>query len=175
MPDCACDAFTSGFIPSAAAEARPPSWRPLAEDPQARFAGDLSCWRGKDLVLARCTRCHRRFCLTWDQQNDTYAVSPVEPELLALLNLDSSPERLAAFLRSPSYRAWGHAWGDLVDRYLFEATYDFTAAVAALERARASPDLAPHVRSSIEVRLERVRRRVADAQRAARSAAKRAR
>lgn len=159
MPSCACDDFTRDFIPSSDEAARPVTWRPLSVAPGIRLSSTVECFRGPHLVLAFCTECRRTWYLSWDQQNDTFAAVPLDETVLDVLSLNCSIDRVAEYLRSDAYRAWGYALGQFIDRYLFEATYDRERAIELFEGAQRAPALAAHVVGSIAVRIERVKRR----------------
>ena len=168
MPSCLCDAFLRDWVTSTAEGVRPPTWRPLSEHPDARFAPDVDCFRGKDLVLAFCTECRRRWYFSWDLKDDAFHAVPIGDELLAVLNVALPLERLVSFLLSPDYRYWYWAFEAWFDRYFRLAGGDLETAEAEIGRALETPGLRVDVVDSLGRRLQRIRNLRAERDRAAR-------
>lgn len=156
MLSCACDAFLNDWFSSTAEGVRPPTWRPLSEHPDARFAPDLDCFRGENLILAFCTECRRRWYFSWDLKDDAFHAVPIGDEVLATLNLEIPLERLVAFLLSPEYKYWNWAIEGWFDRFFRLAGGDLDAAAASLRHALETPGLRGDVDGSIRRRHQRV-------------------
>ena len=156
MAGCLCDAFLDHWITSTADGVRPPTWRPLAEHPGARFAPDLDCFRREHLILAFCTECARRWYFSWDLKDDCFHAVPLGDVMLETLNLDVALPRLCEYLVGTEYRIWNWALEGFVDRYFHLASYDPADAASRLRQALKTPGLRGDVTGSLTRRLARI-------------------